>query len=377
MILPPETNVDSALRRAALLFRLLAVAWMVVMVVITLTTDPGASRSVVLGSMIVAIAGAAWSTRHLLSDRWLTDAFLVIDGLVALAVAFAPQLAGASDGFYGGYPMSWVVMVAVARDVGWGLGAAGLFSATQAVGLFTGSPAAPSPSDWISLTVMAGVVALVIGLGAEFLRTAEARRSRAEEELEAERRRHAVEEARLAERVTVADDLHDSLLQTVRVLAQHADDPERVRGLARRQERDLRGMIERMQGVGRPGAAAALRREAADVEDLHGVEIDVVASGDTEVDQSVAELVRAAREVMVNAARHSGAVRVDVTLEASAGRVAVVVRDRGQGFDADAAAGHGLASVRDRLGRLGGKVDVRTEPGEGTEVELVLIRQQT
>src|SRR5690606_26936391 len=136
---------------------------------------------------------------------------------------------------------------------------------------------------WISLSVMAGIVALVVGLGVEFLRSAEARRTRAEEQLEEERRRHAVQQARLAERMAMADDLHDSLLQTVRVLGQSANDADRVRALARRQERELQDLIERMDGTGSE-AATALRRDAADIEDLHGVEVDVVATGRVELD---------------------------------------------------------------------------------------------
>lgn len=370
----PETNVDGALRRAALLFRLLAVAWMAVMVVITLATDDSARLLVVAGAMGVAVAGAVWSARHLLSERPLDLRFLALDGAVALAVAISPQLANASDAFYGGYPMSWVVMVALARNVGWGLGAAGVFSATQLVALITGSRSAPSASDWISLTVMAGIVALVVGLGVEFLRTAEARRARAEEELEEERRRNAVEQARLSERMAMADDLHDSLLQTVRVLGQNAEDADRVRALARRQERELQGLIERMHGS-RSEAAAALRRDAADVEDLHGVEVDVVTTGAVELDDTTGELVRAAREAIVNAARHSGAPRVDVTLEATPAAVTVVVRDRGRGFDpSSVSGGHGLGSIEERLGRVGGTVTIRSSPSDGTEVEMTIPR---
>lgn len=369
------TNVDSALRRAALLFRFLAVAWLAVMVGITLFTDETARTTVVLGSFVVAAAGAAWSVRHLLMGRALTPRFLLVDSLVALLVAVSPQAAGAGDAFYGGYPMSAVVMVAVGLDVGWALAAAGVFSATQLVAILAASPSAPSLSDWISLTVMAAVVALVVALGAEFLRTAETRRARAEETLEEERRRHAVEHGRMAERVAVADDLHDSLLQTVRVLAQHSDDPDRVRSLARRQERELRNMIERMHG-GRDGTAAALRREASDVEDLHGVEVDVVVGGDVELDERTAELVRAAREAMVNAARHSGAPRVDVTLETGASHISVVVRDRGGGFDpATVTDGHGLASLQERLLRLGGMTEVTSSPREGCEVMLTIPRE--
>jgi signal transduction histidine kinase len=58
--------------------------------------------------------------------------------------------------------------------------------------------------------------------------------------------------------------------------------------------------------------------------------------------------------------------------------VAVFVRDRGKGFDPDTVPGdrRGLRdSVSGRLERLGGTATVRSEPGEGTEVELVLPRQ--
>lgn len=370
----PETNVDGALRRAALLFRLLAVAWMAVMVTITLFTDDSARLPVVLGAMAVAVLGAVWSVRHLLSERPLDPRFLAGDGVVALAVAVAPQLAGAAEAFYGGYPMSWVVMVALARNVGGGLGAAAVFAATQLAALVVGARAAPSASEWISLSVMAGIVALVVGLGVEFLRSAEARRTRAEEQLEEERRRHAVEQARLSERMAMADDLHDSLLQTVRVLGQSADDVDRVRALARRQERELQDLIERMHGT-RSEAAAALRRDAADIEDLHGVEVDVVATGSVELDETTGELVRAAREAVVNAARHSGASRIDVTLEANSASVTVVVRDRGRGFDpAGATTGHGLGSIEERLSRIGGSVTVHSSPGEGTEVQMSIPR---
>ncbi|HLU32104.1 MAG TPA: ATP-binding protein [Acidimicrobiia bacterium] len=370
----PETNVDGALRRAALLFRLLAVAWMAVMVTITVFTDDSARLPVVLGAMAVAALGAAWSVRHLLSERPLDMRFLVVDGVVAMAVAISPQLAGAAEGFYGGYPMSWVVMVALARNVGGGLGAAAIFSATQLVALVMRAPSGPSPSEWISLSVMAGIVALVVGLGVEFLRSAEARRTRAEEQLEEERRRHAVQQARLAERMAMADDLHDSLLQTVRVLGQSANDADRVRALARRQERELQDLIERMDGTGSE-AATALRRDAADIEDLHGVEVDVVATGRVELDDATGELVRAAREAIVNAARHSGASRIDVTLEANSASVTVVIRDRGRGFDPGAVTkGHGLGSIEERLARVGGWMTVHSSAGEGTEVEMSIPR---
>ena len=57
--------------------------------------------------------------------------------------------------------------------------------------------------------------------------------------------------------------------------------------------------------------------------------------GDCETSEPVQALVRAAREAMVNAAKHSGADKIDVYAEVDEDRVEVFVRDRGQGFDLD------------------------------------------
>jgi signal transduction histidine kinase len=75
----------------------------------------------------------------------------------------------------------------------------------------------------------------------------------------------------------------------------------------------------------------------------------------------------------VNAARHAGAARVDVYAEAAPDRVEVFVRDRGAGFDPDAVPQdrHGLRdSIVDRMQRHGGSAEIRSRPGEGTEIRL-------
>ncbi len=103
--------------------------------------------------------------------------------------------------------------------------------------------------------------------------------------------------------------------------------------------------------------------------------VDVVSVGDLALDERLRPLVAAAREALTNAARHSGAPRVDVYAEVAGTRVEVFVRDRGRGFDLAAVPEDRLGvrrSIVDRVERHGGSARIRTAPGEGTEVRLCL-----
>jgi signal transduction histidine kinase len=189
-----------------------------------------------------------------------------------------------------------------------------------------------------------------------------------------------VERIRLQERAEVAARIHDSVLQTLALVQRHAGDPARVASLARRQERELRRWL---YGGGFGSAttlADALAEAAADVEELHGVRIELASGGDVPLDDSVAQLVLAAREAMTNAAKFSGSDEISVYAEASDETVDVFVRDRGIGFDrADVPADRrGLAeSIEARMQRAGGGAMIASVPGEGTEVELTLPRRQS
>ena len=84
----------------------------------------------------------------------------------------------------------------------------------------------------------------------------------------------------LEERAEVAARIHDSVLQTLALVQRHADDPARVAALARRQERELRRWLYG-GGVGAATTLAdALAEAAADVEELHGVRIELASAGD-------------------------------------------------------------------------------------------------
>jgi signal transduction histidine kinase len=181
---------------------------------------------------------------------------------------------------------------------------------------------------------------------------------------------------RSQERAEVAAHLHDSVLQTLALIQKASASPAEVTRLARGQERELRNWLyaERHDGG---TFAAALEHAAAEVEGVLTVPVDVVVVGDCALDERVGALVAAAREAVVNAAKHSGAPSVDVYAEVETSLVSVFVRDRGKGFDPAAVPEdrHGLSgSVVGRMQRHGGTAVIRSTPGSGTEVTLEVPR---
>jgi signal transduction histidine kinase len=182
------------------------------------------------------------------------------------------------------------------------------------------------------------------------------------------------------ERSDVAARVHDSVLQTLALIQRHAAEPRRVASLARRQERELRGWLYNDQPIGDENASliAALSAAAGDVEELHGVRIELASAGDCPVDAAVGAVVLAAREAMTNAAKFAGVEEIDVYAEVTDDEVSVFVRDRGSGFDRAAvpADRRGLVeSIEGRLERAGGRASIVTRPGGGTEVELHMKRR--
>jgi signal transduction histidine kinase len=174
--------------------------------------------------------------------------------------------------------------------------------------------------------------------------------------------------------------VHDSVLQTLALIQRHAQQPRRVAALARRQERELRGWLygDLPLGDGAASLDAALSAAAADVEDVHGVRVELASAGDCPLDGSVEAIVLAAREAMTNAAKFAGVEEIDVYAEVTDDGIAVFVRDRGAGFEPAAvpADRRGLAgSIEGRLSRAGGQATITSAPGQGTEVELRLPRR--
>jgi len=198
------------------------------------------------------------------------------------------------------------------------------------------------------------------------------------------------------EREEIAAHLHDSVLQTLALIQKQAESPREVVKLARSQERQLRTWLYGPTGYGRGRASAegggepetvvsggtlheAIAVACGEVEDTFDVKVSQVVVGDCPMDVKLTALVQAAREAIVNSAKHSGVGEVSVYAEIEPDTVTVFVRDRGKGFDPEQVPTdrHGLAdSIRGRMDRHGGKVRLRTSPGEGTEVQLEMPRKK-
>lgn len=99
----------------------------------------------------------------------------------------------------------------------------------------------------------------------------------------------------------------------------------------------------------------------------HGVELPDLPG------MAAISLYRVAQEALTNVVRHSGASAVEVILSQENGEVMLTVADNGVGFDPQAAFyqasdGIGLPGLRERMETLGGRLEVRSAPGEGTRV---------
>lgn len=240
-----------------------------------------------------------------------------------------------------------------------------------------------SQVDWGSLgSALLAVAATLVGVGLLMVPLA----LRMVRSLNAERSARIRNE----EREEIASHLHDSVLQTLALIQRQAADPQEVLRLARSQERELRRWLFDDSGPAESSLAVALRTIAGEVEDQHGVKVTPVTVGDIAMDgdetgsglpkEHFTAVLGATREALVNAAKHAGVADIDLFAEAEPHQVSVFVRDRGTGFDPRTVPEdrHGLArSIRARVERRGGTVEIVSAPGRGTEVRILMPRTDT
>lgn len=177
------------------------------------------------------------------------------------------------------------------------------------------------------------------------------------------------------ERAELAAMVHDQVLHTLALIQRNATDTKTVQRLARGQERSLRNWLYKPVGSPTERFAAALEEIAAEVEDTYAIAVEAVVVGDRTVDERLAPLIAAAREALVNAARHAKVQSVSLYAEVEPDQCSVFVRDRGVGFDLATVEDdrHGVrGSIIGRMERHGGRAEIVSAPGEGTEVRLYM-----
>lgn len=361
----PVPQIENTLVKLVLYVRVLGFIWMTLLVIVTWFTDDGANLAIVAGAEVLA---GGWTFVTIRAARnpliMRTWKFATIDGVIALLVASASFVSGAGDLFHGGYPISWLAVAAFAGGIRLAIAAAVILAVQQTIGfLLTGRSMVAVTGALVFL-----VYAVIFGWTIDTLRRNDALRREAELALEAERS----ERARQEERLALANELHDSVLQTLQVIRNDADDPDRVRYLVRSEERAVDRLINRFRRTDDAGFESHLLVVRDEIEDLYGVEIRAVIRDDIPLTPSVRAAVDATREALTNASRHSGASEIDLYAEVDGGHAHIFVRDRGVGFDPDETEfGRGLRrSLLERMESIGGFVRINSTPGEGTEIEI-------
>jgi signal transduction histidine kinase len=201
-------------------------------------------------------------------------------------------------------------------------------------------------------------------------------------------------DAQETERRTISRELHDQVGQTLNAvlvdaanLARRlpADDSvsrgylDNIRAYADASVNSIRdiALLLRPSMLDDLGLLPALEWQAREVSRRTGIDIRVVAGG---VEESLPDAVRTciyriAQEALQNVARHSGAKHARVIVKQAGRAVTLQVEDDGTGFDPARTRGMGLLGMEERVRQLGGRLEVKSEPGKGTVLAFTLLTE--
>ena len=198
--------------------------------------------------------------------------------------------------------------------------------------------------------------------------------------------------AQEAERSRIARELHDDISQQVALLA---IDLELLRGLSeeRPNEADRLGReaLDRLEGIARSVHDLSHRLHPAKLRliglvaaldglqrELSQPDLAIRFTHDNVPPALPHELTlclfRIVQEALRNAVKHSAARTVLVHLQGDRDGLVLTITDDGKGFDISTVWGRGLGliSMRERLDAIGGTLEIRSKPGEGTRVEATV-----
>lgn len=355
------TGTDRSLFQATVVVRWLTWSWAAVGVAIS--TEHLVHATTAVGLMLLALVFTAAATVF-----WRTEPARLATGIMVVIEIGIAALLLVGDGY--------VYAEARPQSLPWAWPAAGLVAAgvvlgrrwavVAAIGLAMASFIGEGLNDggngfgeWgVTASSKAGLyilTALIAGYVAHRLRKAEAE----------------ISAARAREEIAVR--LHDGVLQTLAVIQRRSNDTE-LAALARDQERDLRDYLAGTTST-QPGLTASLREAAALHERRHGTRVEVVIADDAEepTPRVMEAVAGAVGEALANAGKHAEADKIVVYAEPDwdAG-LFVSIKDDGVGFDPESVDMRiGLKeSITGRIEAIGGRVEISSKPGRGTEVRL-------
>ena len=206
-----------------------------------------------------------------------------------------------------------------------------------------------------------------------------------------------------AERDRIARELHDSLAQVLGVIHLQlrslearakdeaslgiADELSALAETADEAYSDVREAILGLRETVREddGLEGSLREYLRKYSRQTGIAANLTCDGDTRralSPRSEVQLLRVVQEALTNTRKHAGASRVSVKIDCLGGGVTLTIEDDGVGFDPSIVSssmdgGFGLASMRERVEQIGGRLDVRTAADQGTTIIVRLAVEDT
>lgn len=205
----------------------------------------------------------------------------------------------------------------------------------------------------------------------------------------------------LTERTRLAQELHDTLEQTITGIALQLDrvanhfekNPENAsrhlklaRNLTRQGQTDVRRSVWGLRSRAGEKFDLVNALNISSQQIAHGAEmqIHIETSGETIPLSEVFEenILRIAQEAITNAVKHSGANTVNVELQFSPQKVVLQIKDNGKGFDLETCEGpneghFGLLGIRERAERMCGEANISSAPGSGTCIRVEIPVGQT
>jgi len=355
------TATDRSLFQATVVVRWLSWTWAAIGVAIS--TKHLVHPTTAIALLLLALGFTAFTT-----VLWRNDSTQLATAAIVVAEVAIAVLLLVGDGYVyaderaqslpWAWPSAGLVAAGVVLGRRWAVVAACVLSVASFIGEGL-NDGGNGFGEWgVTASSKAGLyilTALIAGYVARRLRTAEAE----------------ISAARAREDIAVR--LHDGVLQTLAVIQRRSTDTE-LAALARDQERDLRDFLAGTSSA-QPGLTASLREAAALYERRHGGRAEVVIADDLEEppDEIIKALSGAVGEALANAGKHAYADKVVVYAEPDwEDGIFVSVKDNGVGFDPNTVDKRiGLKeSITGRIEGIGGRVEIASKPGRGTEIRL-------